>query len=114
MPQASGQPHPRWMQAEGTATTTMTLDTPHHSPNTASTHTMMSRMGRRRRNDGAAAVQLNARVLPTNRDAVSEAAAASGVTVSLYVDMLYSELLAKYGALPRVTASRSEPPITTT
>lgn len=75
---------------------------------------MMSRMGPKRRTRGEGGVQFNTRVRQSTRDAVSAAAAASGVTLSLYLDLHFGALVAENGALPAVANPRMEPPITST
>ena len=63
----------------------------------------MSDPGRRtRRANDAPTVLLQGRVGPSARDAVREAADASGVTMSYYLDTLISKLVDENGAMPLV------------
>lgn len=73
---------------------------------------MMTPMGLKRRPEGTAVVQLNTRVLPIVRDAVTDAAAASGMSVSLYIETHFTHLMTEDGRLPRAQDLRSELPIT--
>lgn len=63
----------------------------------------MSDYGRRaRRPNDAPTVLLQGRVSPTARDDVREAAEASGVTMSYYLDALISKLVSENGGMPLV------------
>lgn len=57
---------------------------------------------------------LQARVDPGVREAVKDAAVASGVSIAYYVEAVFNDLLRESGALPRVappTPQREELPI---
>ncbi len=71
-----------------------------HNPGTMS---LMSDYGRRaRRPNDAPTVLLQGRVSPTARDDVREAAEASGVTMSYYLDALITKLVSENGGMPLV------------
>ncbi|NYF18473.1 hypothetical protein HDC37_003337 [Microbacterium sp. AK009] len=63
----------------------------------------MSDFGRRaRRANDAPTVLLQGRVSPTARDDVREAAEASGVTMSYYLEALINKLVDENGSMPLV------------
>lgn len=75
-----------------------------HNPDTMD---RMSDYGRRaRRANDAPTVLLQGRVSPNARDEVREAAEASGVTMSYYLDTLIAKLVSENGGMPLV-----DPPV---
>ena len=64
--------------------------------------------GVQRRPANADAVLLQGRVSSEVRAAVKDAATASGVSVSFYLDQLFKDMLATDGALPTVTPTRPQ------
>lgn len=63
---------------------------------------MSPRPGTQRRPDNIPTVMLQGRVAPDVRTAVGEAAAASGVSVSYYLERLFKDMLDEHGSLPLV------------
>lgn len=69
---------------------------------------MSPRPGTQRRPDNIPTVMLQGRVAPEVRTAVGEAATASGVSVSYYLDRLFKDMIAERGALPHVQPPRPQ------
>lgn len=69
---------------------------------------MSPRPGTQRRPDNIPTVMLQGRVAPDVRAAVAAAAAASGVSVSYYLERLFKDMLDERGALPHVQPPRPQ------
>lgn len=63
---------------------------------------MSPRPGTQRRPDNAPSVLMQGRVAPDVRTAVADAAAASGVSVSYYLERHFKDILDERGSLPHV------------
>lgn len=75
---------------------------------------MSALKGLQRRSGDRPAVLLQARVDPEIREAVRDAAIASGVSIAYYVEALVNDMLRENGTLPRVAPpipQREELPI---
>lgn len=84
-------------------------DTPLQMRMHSGTSGTINSVSAQRREENAATVLLQARVDPRIRRAVKDAAAESGVSISLYVETLFSDMLAAQGRLPKVHSSRQRP-----
>ena len=71
---------------------------------------MATAAGFSRRPDNAPAVLLQGRVAPEVREAVSDAARASRVTVSLYLELLLQGIVERDGHLPILKAPGAKKP----